>query len=115
MFTRCWCVAECAVSFKSGVRQRMKLLRASGLEDPEIQKFLKGLKMRNMEATRPEDVKEILDKIGDDEAQDAFDAQLQELIFERLTVQFRSMDAEAKLQRIGRLVRTYLWKGNHRV
>merc|ERR1711964_921760 len=72
LFSRAWCVAAIAEAFQSGMCQRLKLFSQTSLEKHEAK--LRGLKIANMNASRPEDAKEILDKIPD---KDAFNMHMQ--------------------------------------
>lgn len=55
-----------------------------------------------MQATRPEDVREILDTIPD---HDKFNMDLQHLLFDRLFVEWQRLDAAQQIQRTGCIVR----------
>ncbi|CAE8590909.1 unnamed protein product, partial [Polarella glacialis] len=109
LFTRAWCVAEVAEAFRIGMPQNLKIkcgqLRGQVLHAFEERlRFLKVQEMEAwMEASRPEDVAEILAKIPD---KDAFNAQLQTLIFDEhtgLLTQWRILDTTEQLRHFGLL------------
>ncbi|CAE8582669.1 unnamed protein product, partial [Polarella glacialis] len=90
LFTRAWCVAEVAEAFRIGMPQNLKI--KCGQELHAFEERLRSLKVQEMEASRPEDVAEILAKIPD---KDVFNAQLQTLIFDEQTgllAQWRILD-----------------------
>jgi hypothetical protein len=107
LFSRAWCVGELAEARRAGMTQSMQL--RSGQDVAERQVALKNLKVQDMQASRPEDVEEILKKITDAAGSlDAFNAALQELIFndkDGLFATWRGKDAEEQMSSIGRLVR----------
>ncbi|CAE8600696.1 unnamed protein product, partial [Polarella glacialis] len=103
LFTRAWCVAEVAEAFRIGIPQNMKI--QSGQVLHAFEERLRFLKVQEMEASRPEDVAEILAKIPD---KDAFNAQLQTLIFDEhtgLLAQWRILDTTEQLRHFGLLAR----------
>ena len=61
LFSRAWCVAEVAAAYKVGMRQDIKIVSSSALDRNEGR--LRHLRIADMEATRPEDKEEILQKI----------------------------------------------------
>merc|ERR1712113_953204 len=79
MFTRAWCVAEMAEASECGLKQNMKIWSNNSLQ--EQKQFLKGLKIEEMSASRPEDIQDILAKIHDTAS---FNDRLQKLIFDDL-------------------------------
>ena len=100
LFTRAWCVAEIAAAFESGLKQDMKLYSAHSLTLHE--KDLKTMQIENMEASRPEDVVEILKKIAD---KDSFNLRLQSLIFDVILSNWKCLDLPAKLRKVGHVAR----------
>ncbi len=104
LFSRAWCIAELAAAFDSGLCQHMKICCAANLDEHEDS--MKGLRIQDMEASRPDDVKEILAKIPEP---DAFNERLRSIILESLIPNWRCMDVEAKMRRFGRLARKGSW------
>jgi len=103
LFQRAWCVGELAKARDLGLPQHLILRSVSTLFDHEDQ--LRHLRVEEMQASRPEDVQEILGKIAD---KDAFNAALQELLFGRqfgLLASWRELDAERQMNQVGRLLR----------
>merc|ERR1712070_910197 len=100
LFSRAWCVAELAMSHIMGMNQHMVLHSCRSLMDK--QESLRSLRVQEMQASRPEDVDEILAKIPDHEE---FNRQLQYLIFGTLLEGFQSADAAHRMQRVGRMAR----------
>jgi len=78
LFNRAWCVAELAAADNMGMRQHLKLASRGALRENESARHLRDLDVATMQASRPEDVKEILAKIPD---VSAFNNHLQELLF----------------------------------
>jgi len=76
LFDRAWCVAEVAEANKMGMRQFVKLSSKQALGEQNDK--LKDLDVRNMQAARMEDVKEILAKIPD---VTSFNSDLHEMLF----------------------------------
>ncbi|CAE8667472.1 unnamed protein product, partial [Polarella glacialis] len=109
LFTRAWCVAEVAEAFRIGIPQKMKIKCGQVLH--AFEERLRLLKVHEMEASRPEDVAEILAKIPD---KDAFNAQLQTLIFDEntgLLAQWRILDSTEQLRHFGLLARFQWLRG----
>eukprot|EP00434_Breviolum_minutum_P036235 symbB.v1.2.032101.t1/scaffold3808.1/size49906/1 len=77
LFGHAWCLAELAEAHRMGMAQSLKMRNEETLL--RRQHALQDLKVENMKAHRREDVVEILAKIPDKEA---FNAKLQELIFD---------------------------------
>lgn len=103
LFTRAWCVAEVAQAHAMGLEQSLVLCGSKALARREAQ--LRGLRVQDMKATRPEDVEEILAKIPDKEE---FNNRLQELIFDPndgLVASWRCLDTSQLWIRIGRMAR----------
>ena len=82
--------------------QHLKLYSAVGLIEHES--ILREMQIENMNASRPEDVIEILNKIPDKEA---FNNELQKLIFDSILANWSCLDLPAKLRKIGRDVRRH--------
>ena len=103
LFSRAWCVAELARAYYLGMNQRLVMPCLMRLQRCESK--LHGLKVQDMQASRPEDVQEILAKIPD---QDSFNRRLQDLLFNSSTgaiAIWRTKDSHKRLQRSGRLAR----------
>merc|ERR1712066_1176417 len=79
LFSRAWCVAELGAANVMGMHQRLKLHSADSLAMHE--ESLRSLDITRMQASRQEDKDEILRSIPD---VDAFNADLQRLIFQDL-------------------------------
>merc|ERR1712113_1258263 len=97
---RAWCVAEIAEADQMKMAQRMKVLSAQSLDNH--QEALKHLRIQDMHASRPEDIKEILSKIPDHES---FNERLHNLIFDSLIAQWNCLDPTEQLELVGRLAR----------
>ena len=78
LFSRAWCISEVAEAQHVGMRQNLKLRNRQTLSSRL--RTLRGLRVEDMKASRPEDVEEILSKIPD---KAAFNQNLQELIFDQ--------------------------------
>lgn len=100
LFSRAWCVAELAEASAAGMVQHLKLESADSLVHHGTR--LRRLRIRDMEATRPEDKEEILKSIAD---VDAFDEHLQRLLFQDLLPAWQSLDVTEQIVRIGRIAR----------
>jgi len=100
LFSRAWCVAELAAAHEMGMSQSLKVSSSDNL-DREEQK-LHNLRVREMQASRPEDVQEILQKIAD---KDEFDRRVQELLFGNIFAGWRNLDTEEQLMQAGRMAR----------
>jgi len=100
VFGRAWCMAEVAAAKLAGMKQHLKIHSESCLILNE--KALHSLRIQNMRASRPEDVREILAKIHNHEE---FNRELHKLIFDELLEHLWSLDAIQQLERIGRLCR----------
>ena len=103
LFGRAWCVAELAEAHRMGMAQSLKMRNAETLLRRQL--TLQGLKVENMKASRPEDVVEILAKIPDKEA---FNAKLQELIFDSnvgLVAAWKNADALQQMEEVSHLLK----------
>ena len=78
LFRRAWCIAELAEAHRMGMNQKLMLKSKATLLRRQC--TLQGLQVQNMQASRPEDVQQILAKIPDT---DAFNKNLQKLIFDQ--------------------------------
>eukprot|EP00931_Biecheleriopsis_adriatica_P117426 TRINITY_DN9294_c0_g1_i1.p1 TRINITY_DN9294_c0_g1~~TRINITY_DN9294_c0_g1_i1.p1 ORF type:complete len:623 (-),score=110.88 TRINITY_DN9294_c0_g1_i1:46-1914(-) len=99
LFSRAWCVAEIAAANQMGMEQKLKLLSRENFRAKR--KHLRNLKVQEMQASRKEDIDEILSKIPDC---DDFNQRLSELIFSDetgLLAAWGHMDANEQLSRIG--------------
>jgi hypothetical protein len=76
LFSRAWCVAELAEADRMGMQQHMKLVSRAALDKKRDQ--LEYLDVQEMQATRSEDVQEILSKISDVAA---FNARTRNMLF----------------------------------
>lgn len=102
VFGRAWCMAEMAQASKLGIRTHLKLRDKEGLVRTGAK--LRDLDVREMEASREEDVVHILAKIPDT---DAFNASLQSLIFDSrsgLLAAWRDLDSSRQMGEAGRLL-----------
>mmetsp|Transcript_94271 Transcript_94271/g.250317 ORF Transcript_94271/g.250317 Transcript_94271/m.250317 type:complete len:348 (-) Transcript_94271:141-1184(-) len=100
LFSRAWCIAELAAAHEMGMVQLLKVSSADNLDRQEQK--LHNLKVREMKASRPEDVIEILNKIADKEE---FDRRVQELLFGSIFANWRNLDTEEQLKHAGRMAR----------
>ena len=103
LFGRAWCVAELAKAHRMGMAQSLKMRNKETLLRRQV--TLQGLKVENMKASRPEDVVEILAKIPDKEA---FNAKLQELIFDSnvgLVAAWKNADALQQMEEVSHLLK----------
>ena len=103
LFGRAWCVAELAEAHRMGMAQSLKMRNEETLLRRQL--TLQGLKVENMKASRPEDVVEILAKIPDKEA---FNAKLQELIFDSnvgLVAAWKNADALQQMEEVSHLLK----------
>eukprot|EP00928_Gymnodinium_smaydae_P000853 TRINITY_DN10313_c0_g1_i3.p1 TRINITY_DN10313_c0_g1~~TRINITY_DN10313_c0_g1_i3.p1 ORF type:complete len:502 (+),score=64.44 TRINITY_DN10313_c0_g1_i3:33-1508(+) len=103
LFRRAWCVAELVQARCTASPQHLKFQSRDALLRNESS--LRGLRVTQMRASRPEDVEEILSHIPDT---DAFDCFLQELIFDKhvgLLASWHGMDAAQRMGNVGRLIR----------
>ena len=103
LFGRAWCVAELAKAHRMGMAQSLKMRNKETLLRRQL--TLQGLKVENMKASRPEDVVEILAKIPDKEA---FNAKLQELIFDSnvgLVAAWKNADALQQMEEVSHLLK----------
>lgn len=100
LFSRAWCVAEIAESHKMGVKQRLKIHSQEALE--QSRDCLRSMDIQKMQASRPEDVQEILSKIADPYA---FNLYMQEILFneEGLLLLWRLLDAKQMTLEVGRV------------
>merc|ERR1712218_447283 len=103
IFTRCWAMAEVERCYRLGVVQHIKLKDADSLDGKEQR--IRNLRISQMQATRPEDIQEILAGIPDLEA---FDLRLNRLILDTrdgLLNSYRRVDGRSIMERIGVCVR----------
>ena len=103
LFGRAWCVAELAEAHRMGMSQSLKMRNKETLLRRQL--TLQGLKVENMKASRPQDVVEILAKIPDKEA---FNAKLQELIFDSnvgLVAAWKNADALQQMEEVSHLLK----------
>ena len=103
LFGRAWCVAELAEAHRMGMAQSLKMRNAETLRRRQL--TLQGLKVEQMKASRPEDVVEILAKIPDKEA---FNAKLQELIFDSnvgLVAAWKNADALQQMEEVSHVLK----------
>eukprot|EP00929_Paragymnodinium_shiwhaense_P078679 TRINITY_DN40801_c0_g1_i2.p1 TRINITY_DN40801_c0_g1~~TRINITY_DN40801_c0_g1_i2.p1 ORF type:complete len:568 (+),score=90.77 TRINITY_DN40801_c0_g1_i2:426-2129(+) len=100
LFSRAWCVAELAVGHQLGVKQQIIVFSPCSIVEHRSQ--LDGLRIQDMEASRPEDVSEILSKIPD---ADAFNQHLQQMLLgdRGLLVLWTSMDEFTMVARLGQV------------
>lgn len=102
VFTRAWCMAEVAQASYLGITTQMRLRDKEGLIRTGAR--LRDLDVREMKASRVEDVELILAKIPD---KDAFNASLQSLIFDHrsgLLAAWRDLDSSKQMGEAGRLL-----------
>merc|ERR1712070_652456 len=85
-----------------GMPQRLKIHSKKSLSKHEHR--LRGMKVENMDATRPEDKAEILAGIPD---KDVFDQDIQRLIFEELIPAWKSFDDLEQLSHVARIARWF--------
>merc|ERR1711920_927470 len=103
VFRRAWCVAEIAEAHNMGMKTSVKFLSASSLTGQV--ESLRSLDVRAMQASRPEDVQEILDSISD---KDLFNTHLNNIIFDSETgmlAEWRSLDGVQRMERLGTIAR----------
>lgn len=94
---RCWCVAEIVEAHKCGVLQSIKVF--SPLTFREHKKYVKILRVEESEASRPEDVVEILSKIPD---KDEFNNQCR-CILESAIANWSDLPLKELITRAGRV------------
>ena len=63
LFSRAWCVSELAKAHALGMKQHLKLINKRSLKDHS--QSLEQLRIEDMQASRPEDIAEILADIPD--------------------------------------------------
>jgi len=100
VFTRAWVISEIAQSHQMGVHQHIKLRDSSVLDKYANQ--LRHLRVEHMQATRKEDVEEILSGIPD---KDAFNRHLRDVIFNTqhgLLASWKGADAAQRMVQVGR-------------
>lgn len=103
LFNRAWCVAELAEAHKVGMNIRLKMRSAGNLS--KYESSLRGLRIQDMKASRPQDIVDILASIPD---KDAFNRRLQDLIFDPLTgmlAEWKGLDIMQQLELVGHIVR----------
>eukprot|EP00931_Biecheleriopsis_adriatica_P011609 TRINITY_DN11268_c0_g1_i4.p1 TRINITY_DN11268_c0_g1~~TRINITY_DN11268_c0_g1_i4.p1 ORF type:complete len:816 (-),score=84.41 TRINITY_DN11268_c0_g1_i4:104-2209(-) len=101
VFTRAWCISEIAEAHTGGViRLQLKIHSSDRLEEQKHR--LQGMKVENLQATREEDKKEILDAIPD---KAKFNDHLQCMFFQKLFPAWNKIDEAEQINRIGRLAR----------
>ena len=103
LFTRAWCVSELAKAFVTGMKQSLKLLNVRSLQ--KHKEALEGLRIENMQASRPEDIADILADIPD---KALFNGFLQRMIFHSLIPNWSNLDALNQAVQIARVAR---WQG----
>jgi len=111
LFTRAWVVAEIAQGHQMSLPQHLKLPGTRALHAREEE--LRHLDVREMRASRPEDVKEILASIPD---KATFNLHLQSMIFDEdrgLLALWKGRDAAVQLERAGRVARLVTLLGTH--
>jgi len=81
LFTRIWCIAEMVESRKKDIGIDLKFPTRNSLNDRHVLRQRDSLRVQNCEATRQDDVNDVLGKIGDGDALDDFNEFLQDLIF----------------------------------
>eukprot|EP00930_Biecheleria_cincta_P056275 TRINITY_DN42422_c0_g1_i1.p1 TRINITY_DN42422_c0_g1~~TRINITY_DN42422_c0_g1_i1.p1 ORF type:complete len:724 (-),score=109.31 TRINITY_DN42422_c0_g1_i1:490-2661(-) len=100
LFSRAWCVAEIHAAHQNGMYQTMSIESRGALQANEEK--LKELRIQNMQASRPEDIVEILSKIDD---KDLFNKAVQDLLFSELLLNWKELDAATLMGHFGRLIR----------
>jgi len=105
VFNRAWVVAEIAAAHAMGMHQSIKLQNALVLKNAH--RKLKDLDVRQMAASRPEDVEEVLQVILD---KVEFNEHLQDLIFgsngqDGLLSSWKGLDCCQRMDRIGRIAK----------
>lgn len=100
VFTRAWCVSELAQAHTMGMRQHLKLMNIRSLQENEEQ--LRKIRIENMQASRPQDVEEILARIPD---KMLFNEKLQKLLFESLLPRWYDLDGREQFAVIGNVAR----------
>jgi len=100
LFTRAWCVSEIAKAHRLGMKQNLKVFDIETLDCHED--ALRNLRVEEMSATRPEDIREILDSIPDKRA---FDKHVQKLLFHDIIPNWRNLDTCEQMERVGRVAR----------
>jgi len=104
LFERAWCVAEISKAHETGLKQNLKIFSSGNLQEHRAK--VENLKVEEMQATRPEDIEEILATIPNKEI---FNRELHNMIFHDETGLFatwRGLDSAAQMDRIGKLA---LW------
>ena len=102
LFGRAWCIAELAEAHRMGMNQKLMLKSKTTLL--RRQGTLQGLQVQNMQASRPEDVQQILAKIPDT---DAFNENLQKLIFDQqgLLATWQKADVVQQMEELSHVLR----------
>jgi len=100
LFGRAWCVAELAEAHRLDMGQHLRLRSRQDLTLHEGE--LRNLRVESMQASRPEDVEEILAKIPDTRA---FNKALRHLVLNGLLVSWISLDSRQQFGEVGRLLR----------
>lgn len=103
LFHRAWCVAELAEARLLRMPTHVKIPSKNALA--QHMEGLRFLKVQDLQATRPEDVEEILGKIPDFES---FNQALHELIFDPqlgILATWSDLDAARQMEEVGRLLR----------
>ena len=100
LFTRAWCVSELAQADSMGMKQHLKRLNFRCLDENSDR--LRQLRVENMQASRKEDIDEILNNILDVAA---FNNNMQTLLFQKIIPQWQQLDARDQMARIGQIVR----------
>lgn len=107
VFERAWCVSEIYTGSSLGLHQHLIIRSRDDLQGHDLK--LRNLRIENMQASRQEDVEEILRKIQN---VDGFNAKFQELLFDPrdgLFSQVLRLDGMNQMERIGRFLRWVVW------
>lgn len=102
IFNRAWCVKEIEQSQRLGLKQSLKVHSYQKLDCH--QESLKRLRIQDMQASRPEDVQEILSSIQRGIGLQEFNRSLRRLIFDEdigLIARWKSADAEKRFEMLG--------------
>ena len=102
LFTRAWCVAELVQADEMKLKQHVKMHSKILLERKAG--GLNNLRVQDMQASRPEDVQYILERIPD---KTLFNAKLQKLIFDKtgLLSTWCQLDASRQMEEVGNLLK----------
>lgn len=100
LFSRAWCVAELAAAHESGIAQ--SIVVSSIVSLVENADRLQTLRIQNMSASRPEDINEIMQQIGDPEA---FNVRLRNLVCNELVPAWEDLDNTDEVKRVAQIIR----------